>query len=260
MSIIQAACRPTQLEQGGRAYKQLPSDHHIGMGRFQITPILPGQALPTNSDHGYGPLARFDESRLEAGGIIPMHEHQNDEIITYMIDGALVHTDSAGSSFAVDARHIMVMNAGHGFFHEERVERGGPTATWMQIFVRPRSAGLPPLVQMRDRPQGVLDGFRLLAGNETSGAPCTIRNDVSVFDAKLSSGSRAMLPTYPGWDSYVHVLKGAVDVGTTDLSDREGVLLQNGTGCQVHAKSDAILLVFLVNRVAEITHAGTISR
>ena len=35
---------------------------------FSIVPNLPGYAIPQHSDHGYGPLARFDDTTLDPGG------------------------------------------------------------------------------------------------------------------------------------------------------------------------------------------------
>ena len=89
-----------------------PHPRPMDMGAFKISPILPGLTIEGHHDHGYGPLARFDLSQLDPGGMIPMHPHQNDEIVTYMLQGALRHTDSAGSSFDVSPGKLMVMNAG----------------------------------------------------------------------------------------------------------------------------------------------------
>ena len=69
------------------------------MGPFTIITNLPGRAIPNHWDHGYGPLARFDESILEPGGFIPMHEHRNDEIISYVSDGMI---PSVPLSYLVD--------------------------------------------------------------------------------------------------------------------------------------------------------------
>jgi redox-sensitive bicupin YhaK (pirin superfamily) len=69
------------------------------MGPFTIASNLPGYAVPGHQDHGYGPLARFDESILEPGTFVAMHEHRNDEIISYMTDGTMHHVDRTGKSF-----------------------------------------------------------------------------------------------------------------------------------------------------------------
>jgi redox-sensitive bicupin YhaK (pirin superfamily) len=78
------------------------------MGPFTIITNLPGRAIPGHRDHGYGPLARFDESVLEPGGFIPMHEHRNDEIISYVSDGMIYHTDTARRELPISPSQIMV--------------------------------------------------------------------------------------------------------------------------------------------------------
>jgi redox-sensitive bicupin YhaK (pirin superfamily) len=50
-----------------------------------------------------------------------MHEHRNDEIISYLRSGRMQHTDSAGRSEAVSLDRLMVMNAEAGFSHEVAV-------------------------------------------------------------------------------------------------------------------------------------------
>ena len=122
------------------------------MGPFTIITNLPGRAIPNHWDHGYGPLARFDESILEPGGFIPMHEHRNDEIISYVSDGMIHHADMAGGSFPISPSKIMIMNAGKSFWHEEQTKPDGETARVMQIFVRPhhhRSRALHPAPEPR---------------------------------------------------------------------------------------------------------------
>ena len=43
-------------------FKALQSKLRHEMGPFTIITNLPGRAIPSHWDHGYGPLARFDES------------------------------------------------------------------------------------------------------------------------------------------------------------------------------------------------------
>src|SRR5882762_3728961 len=115
------------------------------MGPFTIITNLPGRAIPNHWDHGYGPLARFDESILEPGGFIPMHEHRNDEIISYVSDGQIHHADLAGGSFSISPSQIKVMNAGKSFWHEEQTKPDGETARVMQISCgRTPSISRPP--------------------------------------------------------------------------------------------------------------------
>jgi hypothetical protein len=50
-------------------YRQSRSQYHYKNGPFSIVPNLPGYAIPDHRDHGYGPLARFDDHDIGAGRI-----------------------------------------------------------------------------------------------------------------------------------------------------------------------------------------------
>jgi quercetin 2,3-dioxygenase len=50
-----------------------------------------------------------------------MHEHPNDEIISYMRARRIQYTDPAGKSEVMSSDRLIVMNAGRGFHHKEKV-------------------------------------------------------------------------------------------------------------------------------------------
>ena len=100
-------------------YKQPKSTRIYKMGPFTIQRNLPGAALPDYHDHGYGPLALFDYSTMEPGTLIAMHEHRNDEIISYVPRGTMRHDDGTGTKLDID-HTTLIMNAGASFWHEER--------------------------------------------------------------------------------------------------------------------------------------------
>jgi redox-sensitive bicupin YhaK (pirin superfamily) len=228
------------------------------MGPFTIITNLPGRAIPDHWDHGYGALARFDESILRPGGFIPMHEHRNDEIITYISDGVVHHADSAGGGFPISPSQIMVMDAGKGVRHEEQTKPDGDTLRAMQIFVRPHTVDLAPSIQLKDLEAALPDSWRFLVGPEGSDAPAIIRNDVRLYDIHLQAGARTTVPSWDDWDTLVHVYRGNAEVNGTALAQAEGALLVNETPAAITGASDTTLLAFLINRRATLTHAGTI--
>lgn len=125
----------------------------LGSSDFQIRRVRPGAIAGKENDPALGALACFDDASLAQGKVVSMHEHKNDEILTYLVRGTMIHEDSTGHRVPVSANKLMIMNAGASFWHEESVVDGPVEA--LQIFVRPREADLPAAVAFYDRPNGV---------------------------------------------------------------------------------------------------------
>jgi quercetin 2,3-dioxygenase len=90
-------------------------------GPFTLHFNLPGHHnVPGAIDHGYGPLALIVESLLEPGTWVRFHPHTNDEIISWVPRGVMRHNDRTVGQLITDKNHLIVMNAGSGFLHEER--------------------------------------------------------------------------------------------------------------------------------------------
>ena len=185
-------------------YRQSRSQYRYKNDPLSIVPHLPGYAIPDHRDHGHRPLARFDDATLEPGGFVPMHEHRNDDIITYVADGRVRHADSCGARFVVGPTRIMVMNSGKGFWHEEGTRPDDPTLHGLQIFVRPHTVDLEPNIQFTEIGSPVLNEWRLLAGPENTEALSYVRNDVQLYDAHLMCGTEIDLQKRQGWDAFTN--------------------------------------------------------
>lgn len=115
-------------------------------GPFSITRVQTGDILQGESDDfAFGPLAVIDHAVMQKGLTIKMHEHVNDEILSYVWKGTMYHKDSAGIEVAVTPGNLMMMNAGESFWHEEKVKEDH--VEMLQIFIRPEEADLQPNIQ-----------------------------------------------------------------------------------------------------------------
>jgi quercetin 2,3-dioxygenase len=240
-------------------YRQSGSRYHYKNGPFSIVPNLPGPAIPDRRHHGYGPLARFDDTTLEPGGFVPMHEHRNNEIITYVADGLVRHADSSGARLVASPIRLLVINAGKGFWHEEGTRPDDPTLRGLQIFVRPHTVELQPNIQFREIGSPDLNEWRLLAGPENTEALTFVRNDVQLYDAHVMRGDEVDLSKRQGWDAFI-LHRDRIGANGTDLETKESALLVKETGARVKALEDAIVVAFLINPEAQVTYAGTVGR
>jgi quercetin 2,3-dioxygenase len=220
----------------------------------------PGDLVPGHGDHGYRALAAIGEVIMPPGSVIPMRTQSNEDVLWWVPDGTIVFEDAGGATYHVDRDHLAVMNAGSGFEHAERAPDSGETVRMIQVFVRARAVGLEPAFQHGALPAAVPGEWRDLAGPEDSAAPFQMRNNVQISDIVLPGGERVLLPRREGWDTYVLVYDGEVDIDGVMYGPGESCLVPGAGEIAVVASSDARLLAIVIDPAAKFTRAGTTGR
>ena len=217
-------------------------------------------------DTGFGPLGLVDRASLSPGLLVPMHEHVDDEIVSYLRSGTLTHRDSTGREERIGRDRLMVMNAGRGFSHEESIPEaaeGGAGVEMLQIFIRPREAGLAPRVQFADLAEADrLGRWRRVVGPEGEPAPATVRQDVTILDAYLAKSATIDVPSSPGHDLWLFVFEGRVRIGgDRELTAGEAVAAGGSSDVgPLKAITDADLVLFQLGAETQYTLAGSLSR
>lgn len=223
-------------------------------GPFRIRRIRPGAIRGQDADPAFGPFSIVDHANLAVGTVVKMHEHVNDEILSYLWRGTMIHEDSAGHREALTPRRLMMMNAGRSFWHEESTP--GEPVEMLQIFFRPREADLDGRVQFFDRPETLPEGWTLIAGPDGSDAPLAVRQSVRVYDAHPVAGTTLDLPAVAGLSPWLYVMDGSVTIDGSELGKGEAA---TGDLSNMRVETDATLVLFLVDLTADGSRAGTIS-
>jgi quercetin 2,3-dioxygenase len=240
------------LKKGG------PTPIKLDNGGFIALPNMPGWVDPKSRDHGLGPLAMVVRSILSPGRLIAMHEHQNDEIVSWVPAGVMRHDDRAGGKLVIDQGHLMVMNAGRSFWHSEETLPTDPPLDMLQILVRPHQIDLEPNIQFGPLASSPMNVWRHIFGPEGSTAPFFVRNEVDFFDIRLEPGARLDFPFIDGRDLYFYVFNGAITVGGQVFAEAEQGLLRGSGKLCLEATVSSITVAFLVNSAARITKKGTV--
>ena len=150
----------------------------------------------------------------------------------------------------------MMMNAGESFWHEEKVKKDH--VEMLQIFVRPVETDLPAEIQFHDKPTDNSDWY-VMVGPEGSDAPLYVRQNVYIMDAHMKAGDSLEVPIYEGLEPFLYVMSGEIQVGDILVGKQEAVTDVDAPLPAFTAKTDATVVLFVVDLEAEMSMAGTIS-
>lgn len=149
----------------------------------------------------FGPMVCHDDHLLGAGRGFTDHPHSDLEIVTFVVSGALAHTDSLGTATELGAGQVAVLTAGAGVRHSEMATDAGP-ARFVQVWLRPDDVGATPgyaSVSSGAAAPGAglvpLVGEGASVGIGVAGASCAV--------ARLAAGEELTLPAAPRLHAYV---------------------------------------------------------
>jgi quercetin 2,3-dioxygenase len=99
----------------------------------EIKPIdFPGG---TSKQQRVGPLFYWAWASAKGDGVIGMHPHKGFEILSYVLEGEIGHSDTKGNSSRVGAGGAQLMQTGSGISHQE--EMFGTKTEFFQIWFEP---------------------------------------------------------------------------------------------------------------------------
>ncbi len=167
---------------------------------------------------GFGPLLVHNDERVQAGAGYPDHPHADAEIVTWVLEGSLVHSDSTGHRNVVVPGLVQRLSAGAGIVHAERNDAfaSDPAAPvvpvrFVQMWLRPDTPGTPPAYAAR--PVDLADlasGWRPVTSGEDPAAPVPVAvRGATLWVTRLAPGVSRLLPAAP--QTHLFVATGAVE-------------------------------------------------
>jgi len=192
---------------------------------------------------GFGPLRVINEDRVQAGAGFGTHGHRDMEIISYVLEGALGHKDSMGNGSTIVPGDVQRMSAGTGVRHSEYNYEKSGTTHFLQIWIEPAVAGMPPSYEQKHFSAEEKRGrLRLIASPDGAEGSVTIHQDVLIY-AGLFDGRENASYDLKNERGYVHVARGRVTVNGHALEAGDALKTEQGV-IEIEGAEKAEVLVF----------------
>jgi len=222
----------------------LDSRHSFSFGPHYDAANTSFGLLVANNDDVVGASTGFDT-----------HPHRDMEIVTWVLEGSLVHQDSTGHRGVIYPGLAQRMSAGRGILHSEKNDAwrlGGEPHTdpvhFVQMWLLPDESGLSPQYEQREIDDSVLAGGLVpvasgLSKHDGEAAIGISNRHAALHAARLNAGQAVTLPEAP----YLHlfVARGAVTLeGAGELAPGDAVRFTATGGHGVTATEPAEILVW----------------
>ncbi len=194
---------------------------------------------------GVGNLRVINEDRIAAGTGFGTHGHRDMEIISYVLDGALAHRDSMGNDGAILPGDVQRMSAGTRVRHSEFNHAKDQATHFLQIWILPDRAGFAPSYEQKHFDAAAKRGrLALLAAPDGAEGAVTLNADARLRAGLFDGDEAAELALDPTRITYVHLVRGELEVNALPLEAGDALTLTAETRLQLRQGRDAEVLVF----------------
>jgi redox-sensitive bicupin YhaK (pirin superfamily) len=193
----------------------------------------------------FGALRVLNDDIVAGGTGFGAHPHDNMEIITIPLQGALEHKDSMGNVGVIHAGEVQVMSAGTGVEHSEYNHSATEPANTLQIWLFPKIENITPRYDQRDfKDKFKLNEFTTLVSGDKSVDALWINQDatfsIGEFEAAKNIGYDVKTT---GNGIYVFVLDGSVKINDHLLNKKDALGVVDTSSITIDTQANSRLLI-----------------
>lgn len=193
----------------------------------------------------FGKLRVLNDDTIAGGTGFGMHPHDNMEIISIVLEGALRHRDSEGNKGTIHVGEVQVMSAGKGVHHSEQNASKTDVGKFLQIWIETAEQDITPeysqkrfdMIKARNRFMEMVSGME---GN----APLKIHQHARILWANIDEHYEIKHLIESGQGLFAFVISGSVVILDEHLGERDALGVVNGKEVTVKAtKSSTVLFI-----------------
>ncbi|WP_111682780.1 pirin family protein [Winogradskyella tangerina] len=178
------------------------------------------------------------------------HPHQNMEIISIPLKGALSHKDSMGNKRAIEVGEVQVMSAGTGLTHSEFNDSKTDEVNFLQLWIIPEEMSVEPNYEQREfSDSGKRNQLQTVVApkDKLEGEALPISQQAYIYRSHLEAHHSLNIDLRsPNNGLYVFVADGEINAADTHLNKRDAVGISETDKVQISAHKDSDLVIIEV--------------
>lgn len=192
----------------------------------------------------FGALRVLNDDSISGGAGFPPHPHDNMEIVTIPLSGALQHKDNTGGAGVIKAGDVQIMSAGTGVQHSEFNASKTEEATLFQVWLFPKQRNIKPRYDQRSyEPLDRINKWQIVVSPNEADDALWINQDARFALTTLEEGKEIFYENaFKGNGVYLVVISGSIEVDGERLNKRDAVGISEADKFRIKATETAELL------------------
>jgi redox-sensitive bicupin YhaK (pirin superfamily) len=173
----------------------------------------------------FGMLRVLNDDIIEAGKGFGEHPHDNMEIVTIPLKGALAHKDSQGHEEVIRANDVQIMSAGTGITHSEYNHSDQEIINLLQIWVFPKEKNIVPRYDQKTYDQKERkNNWQLLVSPEKNNGSLWINQNAYFSRATIAERSDISYSLNSKENGiYLFLVEGEIEIAGDNLYKRDAI-------------------------------------
>lgn len=196
----------------------------------------------------FGALRVLNDDIVKKGKGFGTHPHDNMEIISIPLSGALEHQDSMGTGSVIRTHDVQIMSAGTGVYHSEFNHSHKEEVNFLQLWIFPKERNIEPRYdQMTFLPESMTNRFQLVVSPKEGDSSLWINQDAYLSLGELENDRHIHYTFHKkGNGLYVFMIEGKADVSGQRLEKRDGMGIWETDQLSFHFRDKSKVLLIEV--------------
>lgn len=193
---------------------------------------------------GFSHLRVLNQDRVQPAQGFQPHGHENMEIITYVLEGALEHKATTDEGGVLKPGEVQLMSAGTGVRHSEVNASATEPLHLLQMWILPAKAGTTPSYQQKDFDAQLDGALPLVVSPDGADGSLVIGQDTRLYAGRPRAGQELRVTLPEGRRGWLHLAVGSIELNGQVLEAGDDAAIEGETDLVIRGREASDLVLF----------------